>query len=82
MPVVLLGGPREGEEVEGSLKTVRKKRCEVNTRIQGQAELSSAVVIRLELECFEICIAQTILEKSDLSVLCFCDGKNLVLQEW
>lgn len=82
MQVVLSGDRREGEEVKGRLKTVRKKRCEVNTQIQVQAELSPAVVIRLELECFEICIPQTILENLDLSILCFCDGQNLVLQEW
>lgn len=70
MQLVLFGDTREGDEVGGRVKNVRQKRCEV---------LQSCC---LELACFEICIPQTILENLDLSILRFCDGQNLVLQDW
>lgn len=65
---VLFGGRREGGEVGGRVKTVRRKRCEVLQRYSS-----------LELKCVEISISQSIPENLDIFVLCLCEGQNLVL---
>lgn len=47
----------------------------------GRIVVASNVVVWLKLEGFGICLPKTIPENLELSILCFCDGQSLVLQE-